>query len=425
MKKLIEIKEFDFLVSNSVFEAGGRYHYIDQDTFDEIETLILSYNDSSTADTLDFLDISSKRNIGKVICAKNYVGLIQTKSGTMIQIMPKIDLCDIQDTKKIFLKMLRSMKDFPSKALNDANLKLASMDIYEIFIRMYIQEVRHLTKKGIKSAYQPKEENEYFVKGKLLINDHVRLNNIHKERFYVTYDEFVVNRPENRIIKSTLLKLAKLSNSYESVREILQLLVHFEMVEPSTHYTKDLAKVVIDRNTKDYADIIKWSEVFLFDKSFTTFSGTSTARALLFPMEKIFEAYISRNLKKLVNGTDWNISLQDRGYYLFERQFALRPDIVLEKPDNSRRIVLDTKWKSLVNNPRSNYGISQADMYQMYAYAKKYDSQEIWLLYPANSEMRDIESIQFNSDDGITVRLYFVDVADIVNSLNLLLTKLN
>lgn len=33
-----------------------------------------------------------------------------------------------------------------------------------------------------------------------------------------------------------------------------------------------------------------------------------------------------------------------------------------------RTVILDTKWKSLVDNERVNYGISQADMYQMYAY---------------------------------------------------------
>jgi 5-methylcytosine-specific restriction enzyme subunit McrC len=78
---------------------------------------------------------------------------------------------------------------------------------------------------------------------------------------------------------------------------------------------------------------------------------------------------------------------------------------------------MDTKWKSLVEKPRINYGISQADMYQMYAYAKKYEISEIWLLYPVNSEMRNHQDITFDSTDGVSVRLFFVDVAYIENSL--------
>ena len=35
-------------------------------------------------------------------------------------------------------------------------------------------------------------------------------------------------------------------------------------------------------------------------------------------------------------------------------------------------LIIDTKWKLLTGNEDENYGISQADMYQMYAYAHKF-----------------------------------------------------
>ena len=38
-------------------------------------------------------------------------------------------------------------------------------------------------------------------------------------------------------------------------------------------------------------ELMRWSRVFLMNKSFTTFSGGHNARALLFPMEKVFESY--------------------------------------------------------------------------------------------------------------------------------------
>ena len=128
---------------------------------------------------------------------------------------------------------------------------------------------------------------------------------------------------------------------------------------------------MIDRSTKEYDMIMRWSRVFLLGKSFTTFSGTTNARALLFPMEKVFESYVSQQLRKVMAGTGWEISTQDKGCYLFDspKQFALRPDIVIIRDDGSK-IIIDTKWKSLTDKPRINYGISQADMYQMYAYAK-------------------------------------------------------
>jgi len=320
------------------------------------------------------------------------------------------------------------MKDFPSKVFNDSHLKIDKMNLYEIFINMYIQEVRNLMKKGLRSAYLPVQDNLNYYKGKLNVGEHIKRNLIHKERFYVGYDEFDINRPENRLIKSTLLKLQKLSSSTANLKEIRQLLLHFEMVKSSSNYTRDFSLVVIDRNTKDYETLMRWSKVFLLNQSFTTFSGNTTARALLFPMEKVFEAYVAKHLKQALADLPWEVSTQDRGYYLFDqpKKFALRPDIVVTGDDQSA-IVLDTKWKSLINQPRKNYGISQADMYQMYAYSKKYNTKEIWLLYPVNEEMKDLD-IRFESlqDDAIEtqVRLFFVDVANIEESLAVLRERL-
>ena len=270
-------------------------------------------------------------------------------------------------------------------------------------------------------------------KGKLIVNEHIKHNLIHKERFYLGFDEYQVNRAENKLIKSTLLKLQKLTTSAENSKEIRQLLTAFELVESSINYDKDFSKIVTDRSTKEYEMLIKWSKVFLKNKSFTTFSGTESARALMFPMEKVFEAYVAKFMKKVFSRIGWEVSAQDKGHYLFNslngenhKRFALRPDLVVTKNDENKSvIILDTKWKSLVNDKGSNYGISQADMYQMYAYSKKYGTSEIWLLYPVNDAMRDCGTIKFDSGDGVTVSLFFVDVANIEKSMDDLLGRLN
>lgn len=168
----------------------------------------------------------------------------------------------------------------------------------------------------------------------------------------------------------------------------------------------------------DYEMLMQWSKVFLMNKSFTTFSGSTASRALLFPMESVYESYVAQQIKKVMSPEGWDVSSQNKGHYLFtepRRQFALRPDIVMKRGE--RTVILDTKWKSLVDNERVNYGISQADMYQMYAYSKKYNTPEIWLLYPVNDEMRNHYPIRFESGDGTTVNLHFVDVDKIEESL--------
>ena len=202
-------------------------------------------------------------------------------------------------------------------------------------------------------------------------------------------------------------------------------IIIFEKVSQSFNYIKDFNKVLIDRNTQNYKMLMHWSKVFLMNKSFSTFSGSTNSRALLFPMETIYESFIAQKMKEVMGANGWNVSNQDKGKFLFiepRKQFGLRPDIVMTK--NDRTIILVTKWKVLFVNEHKNYGISQSDMYQMYAYSKKYETSEIWLLYPINSEMYNHSPIHFDSGDGATIKLHFIDLENIESNLTDLRNKL-
>lgn len=431
MGELFTIKEYDTIISQKGYQ--GRYKYMEKQQFENLITFIYDFKATEDqSDILNFISLGYRRNLGNTITFRNYVGLIQLKNGFQIQILPKIDFNQqIRDqTKQVFIKMIQSMKDFPSKIFNNANLETAQMSIYEIFIEMYLKETRKLVKQGIQLAYVTNQGNLSYYQGKLLINKQLRKNNVHQERFYLEYDQFQADQAKNRIIKATLLKLLKITTSSKNAKQIRQLLVFFEGVSPSLNIDRDLAKITIDRTSKNYLSLIEWSKVFLKNKSFTPFSGNQNARALLFPMEKVFEAYVAKNMKRIFKRANYQVSSQDQSYYLFnqvngqnEHRFALRPDLVVTRDDGSV-VILDTKWKKLSNNKRSSYGISQQDMYQMYAYAKKYQTSEVWLLYPINNEVRDLDNIYFDSGDGVMISLFFVDVEDIESSLELLLEKL-
>jgi 5-methylcytosine-specific restriction enzyme subunit McrC len=55
--------------------------------------------------------------------------------------------------------------------------------------------------------------------------------------------------------------------------------------------------------------------------------------------------------------------------------FRLQPDLLLRHPTGQIALMVDTKYKT---QPR----ISEADAYQMHAYATRYDCSEVLLLYP-------------------------------------------
>ena len=60
-----------------------------------------------------------------------------------------------------------------------------------------------------------------------------------------------------------------------------------------------------------------------------------------------------------------------------------------------------------------------SNMYQMYAYTKKYNTKKVIVIYPLNTEMR--ETVTFISDDGVEVNLFFIDLNNTGQSINKLI----
>lgn len=421
MKPVYQIKEYGSFITGKEIEG---YITLPPHTFEQIENFILT-NRSKDTDALELMGLSARKGIGKVITAKNYVGIITLNDGTTIEILPKIHSAVEDDatgtkTKRLLVDMLKTLRDSPYKSLQTSSVNIEKMNIFEVFIRMFIDEVFFIVKRGLKCSYETTENNTTFFKGKMKFSQQIKFNHSHKERSFVEYDSFNVNRPENRLLKVTLLYLYKHSASSRNRNDIKTLLNYFAEVETSTDYKSDFAKYVPDRNMKDYSTALLWSRVFLMGKSFTSFAGSEVALALLFPMETLFESYIATLLKKTLGYTDFSVSAQDKTYYLFDepgKKFLMRPDIVVKRKADGAIFILDTKWKILADS-KANYGISQADMYQMYAYQKKYGAENVTLLYPQTEKMLVDENIEFSSQDGVTVRVKFIDLFDIQNSID-------
>ena len=372
--------------------------------FGDIENFILKNSDENAP----FLRIASGVG-GKFIQARNYVGVLQTKSGLTIEILPKIaNKNDTERSKAVFIKMLRTLKNFPFKSSNLASLKTQNLPLLEIFISMFLCELEALVKKGIKSDYVALEENLNFLKGKLNINEQIKRNSIHKERFYVGYSEFLSDIKINRIIKTTLKFLYKKSNSSKNQQKIRELLFIFDEVSECENYKNFFAKLVINRQVKHYEQTLLWCKIFLLNNSFTPHKGDDLAFALLFDMNALFESYVGNFIKKSFPCT----ILQHSEKHLVEnpKSFRLRPDIFLKD-----KFIADTKWKII----SSSNDISQADLYQLYAYGKKHKCDKLYLIYPKIEGIKQ-EFMKFGYDDKMLLENLYFDLEKDENNANLL-----
>ena len=383
-------------------------HDIGKKDFDDIENFILKNSDENAP----FLRIVSGVG-GKFIQARNYVGVLQTKSGLTIEILPKIaDKNDAERSKVVFIKMLKTLKNFPFKSSNLASLKIQNLPLLEIFISMFLCELEALVKKGIKSDYVTLEDNLKFLKGKLNINEQIKRNSIHKERFYVGYSEFLRDIKINQIIKTTLKFLYKKSNFSKNQQKIRELLFIFDDVSTCSDYKNFFANYAINRQVKHYEQTLLWCKIFLLGNSFAPHKGDDLALALLFDMNALFESYVGNFIKKKLPDT----ILQHRGKYLIEeprRDFGLKPDIFLRY--KNQNYIADTKWKIV----KSKDDISQADLYQLYAYGKKYNCGKLYLIYPKIDGIKQ-EFMKFEYEKDMQLEILYFDLEKDENNANLL-----
>lgn len=371
--------------------------YLPENHFNDFYTFITQNQDETSETEKPFTLFSKGKK--RQIKVRNYVGVIETRNGLYLEILPKIHTGrasqkeELDETKRIFLNMLKHLKNSPFVNISKAHIdSKKDFPILEVFIQTYIKEAESLFNYGVKSEYILKEENITYLKGKLNVNRNIKANYNNKANFFCEFSEYSNNIPANRLIKTTLLKLLKITRSYSNTYSVNKILSHLEEVDYSFNIQKDLSETNLsNRLFSKYKTLLLWSEIFLMNKSFTNFKGDSLNMAILYPMERIFEDYIAYLFRKYSNG--FKIKAQDKSYFLIQEhkgqgRFGLKPDIVIDK-ESPRTKIVDTKWKLLDQlAEKRNYNISQADIYQLFAYGKKYSfegkSPSLILLYPSN-----------------------------------------
>jgi len=321
---------------------------------------------------------------------QNFVGIVQLPSGDSLEILPKITKKLDEDSKergrKILLSMLSAVHRFPHITFRRAGLDSGRMPLLEIFIICFLDDIGTLIRRGICSGYATVEENLQCLRGKLLMPQHIRANSIHREHFYVSYDEYLPDRPKNRLLKTALLHAHSISRNLESKRRCKRFLDVFEGVPFSSNIRDDFAASAnLDRNTRHYRTPLFWSRLLLQGETPVPTSGNLGCTAVLFPMEKLFEAYVAIQVRRKLSLSGWAVTTQAKRVHLVEEHqntpsYILKPDLLLER--KSECVIADTKWKHIVRKD----DISSGDLYQLFAYSEKYMAQNTtrlsFLIYP-------------------------------------------
>ncbi|MEL4431667.1 McrC family protein [Shewanella mangrovisoli] len=412
--------EFGYLCADEEQIQQG-YTYIPDSDFADLERRCL------TDDNSGFSQIMQPRikQGCHVLQVQNYVGVIFVPSGRHIEVLPKTGIAEWDDAnhssnivvrktaRKSLLMMLQSLREFRHIALDSSDIETLHLPLLEIFIARFLDSVNTVRKRGLRSDYVEQQENLLAKRGKLNVSMQIKHNFVHKQRFYCEFDEYLQNRPANRLIKSALLKVQRYCHQQRNQRLLNELLFYFDEIPVSTNIEADFSQLNLIRGMNYYQAALAWTRLILHDQSPVSMKGQSNAPSLLFPMESVFEAYVAQQLRTILPAP-YSLRTQSRAETLAEHQgegmFTLQPDMIIEHRE-LRLAVLDTKWKRInAYSRKDKYGLYQGDFYQMFAYGHKYLSGKgtLALIYPKTQDFREPIEHCFDFDKNGRLILWLI-----------------
>jgi len=384
-------------------------------TVREHESLANSGLDAvETSELVEFARDVLKQPNGDLAASK-FVGMVTTRKGTALEILPKIDLDHEADdlnerTRRVFLEMLRSWRRTP-KQLPDSDIRtLSRFPMLEVFVRQFLNLLTTLIRGGLARRYVNVEENLPYLRGRLQFDEHLRYNASNRARFYTSHDELSVNRPANRLIHAALRLLAPRIRDATNQQLLRQSLVALAEVPSSRDPLADWRSHHIDRSMSHYRPVMQWVRLILFQHGLATFSGSNTNLSLLFPMEQVFEDFLVASFRRhqqryrvISQGLRESMATIDG-----QAVFSTQPDIALRAGDQTP-FILDAKWKEIDATTKDRkHGITQSDVYQLHAYAARYGCSAVALVYPRNVNFKSTLSYRFF--DGRTLLAVPFDV---------------
>lgn len=380
--------------------------------------------------------------------SNNYIGTILFK-GIRLNIFPKIfkvnestNLNKIAATSDELNRLMqinlndwfKYYKDYWPRYVNIKSDFNANIDNFkELYIIIFIRYLRSLLNKSGYFQNEERTQDLPYITGHFDVQDYVckKILNAKWTKFKCTYSSFEFDNLLNQIIKYTCRLLSRETDSDNSKLELHEIISKLSDVSDFIFTYHDCDKVIIDKMHQDYQIVLSMCKMFLLNKTLSFTNQNNKAYCFLFPTEKLFEKFIGEFVQEHVK----NVELQttDKKHLinyieLNDNQindsacFSVRPNVIYSI--DNKKYILDTKYKEikrLENNVDDlkktvKDDIKQSDLYQMIAYALKWNTNKVCLIYPQYlgeevDSIRPILKFEYGNNQSIAIQIARVHFA--------------
>lgn len=334
-----------------------------------------------------------------------YVGVIQCGS-LVIEVLPKADRRPSSDLgekerdkwHEVLTGMLAACRWLRLESVEAAHLHLGHASLLDIYIARFLDELNGILRRGLVKKYRPETLNRTALKGRLEFAQHISRNVVHQERFYTTAQVYDAQHLLHQILYKALRLLPQLSLHPNLLDTTQRTLLQFPELPDMAVNLGTFEKITFDRKTEHYREAFDLARLILLNYSPQFQAGGHSVLAILFDMNALFEEYLFQQLRR----AGYKVHFQKSEVFWESRR--IRSDIILELDTGA--VVLDAKWKIVLDSQPAD-----ADLKQMYAYHHYFDARRTFLVYPKVSDLQRDRAGKFRKEE-YQCGLLFVKLTD-------------
>lgn len=355
---------------------------------------------------------SKNRSGDVIITTSSFVGVIDVDDHLTIEIIPKIyDSDDSASLQNLFYMLSYSKQlSIPDKTIS--SLEKYNGSFFEILIGMFTEELLDKVQNSAHHEYILEHDNRPYLRGKLIMSNHLKSNGLVASKFYTQTDEFTINNTLNQTLKFVSSGLYGLTNEPTNKKRLRICLALFDDVDSVRVTSAQVAKIHLTRLNKRFENLLMLAKLFLNNQTLVAKSGRHDSWTILIDMNVLFEEFIAEALRRGLKDSSYSVITQGPQYKFVRNVeddravFTTKPDISIMF-DKTVLKIADTKYKKLAEDD-TKYGVSQTDLYQMFAYSRRYKTQDITLIYPKTN---DVQSHTLDLPDETRVSIRSIDLS--------------
>jgi 5-methylcytosine-specific restriction enzyme subunit McrC len=320
------------------------------------------------------------------LIADRHVGIIAIP-GAQIEVLPKLETINNDDADRINLvRMLQRCGDIPFVGGDAASSDWQGTDLLELFARCYLQALVREARRGLPRTYIREEDDLTALRGRWNQIRQYSVLAARPNRLACAYDEFSLDTPLNQMLKAAarVVRFAIASPSVQALA--FEGESWLETVSDLSPREALALNPLLDRTNNRLQDLLRWARLFLQGARQDMRGGETHGFRILFDMAEVFERYAVTQIRTRYQPEGWSITPQGgllnmvADAHSGAQAFQTKPDIILRRGADTW--IIDTKWKRLEPPFDAKHGVAQSDLYQMAAYARRYQAQKVILLYP-------------------------------------------